>query len=171
MSKRVQVVLADPVAARLNELADAAGEPVATLAAGIVRDGVIRSAKNGKTTPPTVPPRTAGTTDRRPPWLEPYGGDEHWRRETWGAIVALHGRYPRQLEHLKDGWWNDEGTTEILCALAAWRGEIDSSGRDPREELAFHHQLADYAHTLRHQGGGVSETWIPGAPPPEWTEG
>ncbi len=65
----------------------------------------------------------------------------------WGSIVALHGRYPRHLEHLKDGWWDDEATAETLCALAVWRAEIDQHGRDPREELAFHHQLADYAHT------------------------
>lgn len=100
MSKRVQVVLADPVAAQLHELADAAGEPLATLAARIVRDGVARAVKDGKITAAAAPPTTAATTDRRPRWLEPYGGDEQWRRETWGAIVALHGRYPRQLEHL-----------------------------------------------------------------------
>jgi hypothetical protein len=171
VSQRLQVVLPDPVAAQLHELADAAGEPVATLAARIVRHGVARAGKDGKLAARAAPPRTAATTDRRPPWLEPYGGDAQWRRETWGAIVALHGRYPRQLEHLKDGWWNDEATTEMLGALAAWRSEIDSSGRDPREELAFHHQLADYAHTLRRQGGGVESAWQPGVPPAEWTEG
>ena len=121
MSKRLQIVLPDPVAAQLHELGDAAGEPVATLAARIVRDGVARAVKDGKITVPAAPPTTAATTDRRPPWLEPYGGDEQWRRETWGAIVALHGRYPRQLEQLKDGWWNDEATTETLAAFAAWR--------------------------------------------------
>ena len=86
----------------------------------------------------------------------------------WGAIVALHGRYPRLLEALKEGWWRDEVHTEILCALAVWRGEIDDAGENPREELAFHRQLADYAQTLRQQGGGVSKAWKPGAPPPEW---
>jgi hypothetical protein len=171
VSKRLQVVLADPAAAQLHDLAHAAGEPVATLAARIVRDGVARAVKDRKVTARAASPTVAPTTGRRPPWLEPYGGDEQWQRETWGAIVALHGRYPRQLEHLKDGWWNDEATTETLGALATWRSEIDSSGRDPREELAFQHQLADYAHVLRQQGGGVSETWIPGAPPPEWIDG
>lgn len=170
MSQRVQIVVPDVIATQLGELAGAVGEPVATLAARFVRDGVVRAGTDGKLAPPAGP-TTATMTDRRPSWLEPYGGDDQWRRETWGAIVALHGRYPRQLEHLKDGWWNDEATTETLGALAAWRSEIDNAGRDPREEIAFQHQLADYAHVLRQQGGGVSETWIPGAPPPEWTDG
>lgn len=36
------------------------------------------------------------------------------------------------------------------------------------DELAFQYQLADYAQRLRQQGGGVTKTWKPGAPPPEW---
>jgi len=161
MSHRVQIVIPDAVAARLEEMARTAGEPVATLAARIVRDGVERAASDSKTKEPAASSRTAETAHRRPPWLEPYGGDERWRRETWGAIVALHGRYPRHLQHLKDGWWKHESTTETLAALAAWRSEIDSFGSDPREELAFHHQLGDFAHTLHKQGGGVSQTWHP----------
>jgi hypothetical protein len=35
----------------------------------------------------------------------------------WGSIVALHGRYPRALEHLKEGWWEDAAHVETLCAL------------------------------------------------------
>jgi hypothetical protein len=169
MSHRIQIVIPDHLATKLGELAETAGEPVATLAARIVRDGVHHVAGAEKITAPALP-TAAATPDRRAPWLEPYGGGEQWRRATWGAIVALHGRYPRQLEHLKEGWWNDEATIEMLGALAAWRSEIDSSGRDPREELAFHHQLADYAHVLRQRGGGVSDTWLPGAPPPEWID-
>jgi hypothetical protein len=168
VSKRVQLVLADPVSAQLHELADAAGEPVATLAARMVRDGVARGVRDGKVKAAAAPPHTAAATDRRPPWLESYGGDEQWRREMWGSVVALHGRYPRHLEYLKDGWWEDEATAETLRALAVWRAEIDQHGRDPREELAFHHQLADTAHTLRQQGGGVERTWKPGAPPGDW---
>lgn len=168
MSKRVQVVLADPVAAQLHELADAAGEPVATLAARIVRDGVAHAGASPKRRLARPSPPASGTPAVRPAWLEPYGGDPAWWREMWGAIVALHGRYPRHLEYLKDGWWEDEATAETLCAVAVWRAEIDEHGRDPREELAFHHQLADIAHTLRQQGGGVDKTWGPGAPPERW---
>jgi hypothetical protein len=87
----------------------------------------------------------------------------------WGAIVGLHGRYPRHLEHLHTGWWRDEAHTETLCALAIWRAEIDEAGEDPREELALQHQLAEYARTLRQQGGGVEMTWQPGASPEAWS--
>jgi hypothetical protein len=86
----------------------------------------------------------------------------------WGAIVALHGRYPLQLQSLQDGWWTDDSQTETLCALAVWRTELDDAGQDPREELAFQNQLADYSQTLQRQGGGVTKAWTPGPPPPEW---
>jgi hypothetical protein len=168
MSQRLQIVLPDPVATQLQELAASAGEPLATLAGRIVRDGIARAAKDHKITASAAPARKAATLDRRPPWLEPYGGDPAWWREMWGSVVALHGRDPRPLEHLKDGWWEDEATAETACALAVWRAEIDHHGRDPREEFAFHHQLADIAGTLRQQGGGVENRWTPGAPPERW---
>ena len=76
-------------------------------------------------------------SDKRPPWLEPYGGDAEWRSWMWGGIVALHGRYPTALAELKDGWWKSEAHVETLCALVVWRQWIDDAGRDPREELAF----------------------------------
>ncbi len=168
MSQRLQIVLPDPVATQLQELAASAGEPLATLAGQLVRNGVALASQDHKITASAAPPRKAATIDGRPPWLEPYGGDPVWWQEMWGAIVALHGRYPRHLEHLKNGWWEDEATAETLCAIAVWRSEIDQHGRDPREELAFHDQLADIAHTLRQQGGGVESTWKPGAPPERW---
>jgi hypothetical protein len=87
----------------------------------------------------------------------------------WGAIVALHGRYPRQLGTLKDEWWTDASHTETLCALAVWRAEIDDTGQDPREELSFQAQLLDYSQVLGQEGGGVTKAWKPGAPPDEWT--
>ena len=89
----------------------------------------------------------------------------------WGQVVALHGRYPRHLAGLMDDWWTDHSHTETLCALAIWRAEIDDTGQDPREELAFQNQLADYSHALRQQGGGVTKAWKPGAPPEEWAVG
>jgi hypothetical protein len=113
----------------------------------------------------------AAKTGERACWLEPWGGDADWRAEMWGQIVALHGRYPRTLAYLKDEWWTEEQHTETLCALAVWRSELDDAGVDPREELAFHAQLADYAQTLRQEGGGVTKAWKPGAPPDEWTRG
>lgn len=86
----------------------------------------------------------------------------------WGAVVALHARYPRLLETVKDGWWYDDAHTEVLCALAVWRQEIDDAADSPREELAFHRELAEYSLTLRQQAGGVAKSWKPGAPPTDW---
>ncbi len=168
MSQRLQIVLPDPVLTQLQELAAGADEPLATLAARILRDGLAPRGTHGKAIAAKPAPSADSDAGTRPPWLEPYGGDPAWRQETWGAIVALHARYPRQLEHLKHGWWTEESQTETLCALTVWRAEIDDAGRDPREELAFHHQLSEFAHTLRQQGGGVAKTWTPGAPPEEW---
>jgi hypothetical protein len=169
MSRPLKIVLPDPDAARLEELARAAGQATATLAAHMVRHALARAAKDGHVramrSVPAAPPRAGA---KRPGWLEPYGGSASWRAETWGAILALHGRYPRMLRALKDGWWVDHVHLETLCALAAWRSLIDDGGQDPREELAFHAQLADYAHTVRAEGGGVTKAWQPGAPPADW---
>jgi hypothetical protein len=169
MSQRRQIVLPDPVDQQLRELAASADTPPSTLAAHIVEAGVAQAANDGKVRPLRPTPALVGAGgDERAPWLEPYGGDTEWRRQMWGAIVALHGRYPTQLANLKDKWWTDESTTETLSALAIWRAELDDTGRDPRDELAFQNQLADYSQLLRQQGGGVTKAWQPGAPPPEW---
>ncbi|MFZ1154083.1 MAG: hypothetical protein WAN93_04180 [Solirubrobacteraceae bacterium] len=171
MSQRRQIVLADPVDLQLRELAAAADTPPSTLAAQLVTGGVAQAANDGKVRPLRPAHVLVGTKGSdRAPWLQPYGGDPDWSKQMWGAIVALHGRYPTQLEKLKEEWWKDESQTETLCALAVWRAELDDSGQDPREELAFQNQLADYAQVLRQQGGGVTKTWTPGGPPPEWAE-
>jgi hypothetical protein len=169
VSHKVQVVLPDPVARQLQELAAAGGEPPSTLAAQLVRHGVALAAKEGRVRPLRGAPVLTGSNGaKRPRWLEPYGGERAWRAQMWGAIVALHGRYPRALAALKEGWWSDEAHAERLCALAVWRSDLDEEGVDPREELAFHNNLADYTHVLRQEGGGVSRAWKPGAPPREW---
>jgi hypothetical protein len=171
MSRKIQIVLPEPVALQLQELADSRGEPLATFARQLVRDGIALAATEDRVRAPAASASNPSSRGGRPRWLEPYGRDSAWRQEMWGAVVALHGRYPRHLEHLHTGWWSDESQAEMLCALAVWRADIDDAGQDPREELAFHHQLAEYAHTLRQQGGGVEKTWTPGAPPPEWIDG
>jgi hypothetical protein len=171
VSQRFQIVLPDPAAAQLRELAVGAGEPPSTVAGNLVRTGVAEAVQSGRIHRGATRSHArlqGAKRAERPPWCEPYGGDPLWRQRMWGAIVALHGRYPRLLEALKDGWWTDEIHVEILCALAVWRGEIDDAGEDPREELAFHRQLADYAGVLRQQGGGVMKAWTPGAPPDDW---
>jgi len=169
MSKKIQVVLPDPIAIQLQELANAADEPQSTLAALILRHGVAQAAKDGMVRPLRQAAITVGANGERAHWLEPYGGDADWRQGMWGAIVALHGRYPKALANLKEDWWASEAHTEILCALATWRAELDDTGVDPRDELAFHTQLADYSNTLRAEGGGITTTWAPGPPPDEWS--
>jgi hypothetical protein len=172
MSQRLQIVLPDPVANQLSALAESADEPSSTLAGQMVRNGVALAAKHGKVRRLRSAPVLIGGNDgERALWLEPYGGDGAWRQRMWGAIVALHGRYPRALSNLRDGWWEDESHTETLCALAVWRQQLDDSGQDPREELYFQTQLFDYARQLRQEAGGVTKAWKPGAPPDEWTPG
>lgn len=171
MSRPIKIVLPDPVAVQLGDLAASADEAPATLASQMVRDGVAVAAKDGKVRRVNLGVVVGRKAGGRPPWLAPYGGDSEWQSQMWGAIVALHGRYSRALGVLKDEWWTDESHTETLCALAVWRAEIDDAGQDPREELAFQAQLADYSHALRQEGGGVTKAWKPGAPPNEWAGG
>lgn len=138
----------------------------------MVREGIAEAAASGQVHPPRARPAPvaleAPEEDRRPPWLEPYGGDPEWRSWMWGGIVALYGRYPAALDGLKDGWWKSETHVETLCALVVWRQWIDDAGRDPREELAFQVQLSDYGLALRQEGGGVTRAWKPGAAPDGW---
>jgi hypothetical protein len=100
MSQRLQIVLPDPLALQLREFAAGADTPPSTLAAQIVGNGVALAAKDGKVRPLRSAPVFVGGRGRE--WLEPYGGDPGWRKQMWGAVVALHGRYPTKLEALKD---------------------------------------------------------------------
>jgi hypothetical protein len=147
------------------------GEPVATVATQIVRQH-LEMTRNGSSTPKTgasAPAALGKISSGRPPWLRPYGGDREWSELMWGSILALHGRYPRVLGHLKDGWWNDAAHVETLCALVVWRDWLDESGRDPREELAFQFQLYNFGRSLRQEGGGVTKASKPGVAPTDWT--
>ena len=165
MSSRIKITLPDEVAARLDEMAAASGEPVARLAGHMLRDGLARlsAAAHGNGSTPLDELAVA-----RPAWLEPYGGDREWRQLTWGAIIALHTRYPDELKGLKVGWWDDEAKVETLCAFAHWRQRIDDAGRDPREELDFQFSLIEFGRRLSQEGGGVAREWKPGAAPDEW---
>jgi hypothetical protein len=169
MSHHIKVVLPDPTSQQLHELAAALDKPPATLASQLIQTAVAQAARDGQVRyPRQAPALTRHSGNQRASWLEPYGGDPAWRQQMWAAILALHGRYPQQLQYLKDEWWADNATTETLCALAAWRQEIDDTSQDPRDELAFHHQLTDYARTLRQHGGGITNTWNPNLPPEDW---
>jgi hypothetical protein len=169
MSRKYQITLPVPVADQLEELAAAADQPPSTLAGQFVRSEAARAATDGKVRRLRQAPVTAlATRGTRARWLEPYGGDAGWRADMWGQIVALHGRYPKALACLQQGWWNESELTEVLGALAVWRAELDDAGADPQEELAFRLQLSELSHALRQAGGGVTKAWKPGALPDEW---
>lgn len=168
-SRRIKITLPATLADKLDKLAHRAGERPAKVAAQIIRQAI----DNDHQAPTTRDDDTRrenehGYDDNRAPWLEPYGGSREWRGLTWGAIVGLHARYPHVLSSLKDKWWRNATHLETLSALAYWRQWIDDAGRDPREELAFQIQLADYGRALRQESGSVINAWQPGAPPIDW---
>lgn len=171
MSHRMKITLPDPLMAQLQELAANTGEPVSRVATRMVCDGLAeRHAAHGNHTNTSTPMVLDDSDfDRHAPWIEPFMGDPEWKAQMWGSIVALHGRYPLALSHLKAGWWKDSSHVETLCALVVWRDWIDVAADDPRHELAFQTQLSDYSVSLRQEGGGVTSAWKPGAPPVEWS--
>lgn len=175
MSRRIQLMLPDPAAEQLAEEARAAGRPLGTHASQILQAHLAESTDLDRPRP-VRRARSRGRSPAakgagRPPWLPPHSARRAWRAEMWGAILALHDRYPEQLAPLQDGWWESEAHVERLCALVAWRRQLDTDAADPREELAFHVQLEDYSRSLRQKGGGITRAWTPGAPPTQWGEG
>ncbi len=173
MTHRIKITLPESTIGELRSAAAAGGEPMARLAARLISDGLAASGGEPKLDP--LPHRADPDTSseqphhgRRARWIEPFDDKQEWRREMWGAIVELHARYPRELGHLKDGWWDHTAHVETLCALTVWRDWIDQVADDPREEFIFHAQLEDYGRTLRQEGGGVSAVWQPDAPPTGW---
>jgi hypothetical protein len=172
MDRRVRMTLSKPVVCALEAMADESDEPVARVAARLLRDR-LDELSAGTVSPPRRESAAlrAGAGPRsgeRAPWLEPYGGDRDWRLRTWGAIVAIYGRYPVELSALKQGWWNDNAHLETLSALAYWRQLLDDAAYDPVEELSFQLHIADFGRQLAQEGGGVTKAWTPGAPPADW---
>jgi hypothetical protein len=172
MSQRLKITLSDAAIAELKRRAERAGEPVARIAARRVSQLAEHNpdADYAAASTPAVIEDDDLDVDRHAPWIEPVMGDPAWRRRMWGSIVALHGRYPHALAHLKEGWWNNSSHVETLCALVVWRDWIDVAADDPRHELAFQAQLVDFSLLLRQEGGSVTTAWQPGAPPVKWTE-
>lgn len=166
MSRPIKIVLPDGTAERLHALADETGETQATLAARLVKERLEHPDRDGNLRRVSRPGPT-----RRPPWLEPEHDQAAWRAEMWTAVVALHRRYPQQLAGLQDGWWEQPSHHETVAALAVWRAQLDHAATDPREELLFQAQLAEYGEILRAVGRGVASAWRPGAPPDGWATG
>jgi hypothetical protein len=168
MSQRLKITLSDAAMAELRGVAARDGVPIARVAAERLSQTspTARSSDGTSHLPALIDDDLAD--DRHAPWIEPVMGDLEWRRRMWGSIAALHGRYPRHLSHLREGWWKDSSHVETLCALVVWRDWIDVAAEDPRHELAFQAQLSDFSHQFRQEGGGVTTAWKPSALPPEW---
>jgi hypothetical protein len=168
MDRRVRITLPEPLVRVLERMADEAGEPVARVAAQLIRSQLDQLSTGGRRVPSThgaAPDRRPG---ERPPWLEPYGGERTWRARMWGEIVALYGRYPVRLRGLQEGWWNDAAHLEQVCALVCWRRLLDDASRDPVEELSFQVHIAELGRAIDREPGGVTRAWTPGAPPDDW---
>lgn len=170
MSRRLKITLPDPLMAHLEALAHERREPVSRVAARFLSAGIDTRTQEppSEAVTPFSDPLTEPGSDRRAPWIEPLDDARTWRQLMWGGICALHGRYPEALGHLKEGWWKNSSHVETLCAMVVWRDWIDFAADDPRHELAFQAQLADYGRVLRQEGGGVATAWAPGAAPADW---
>lgn len=170
MSRKLQLRIPEPAAQALEELAGMAGQPVAGLASQLLQRAVANQAR--RNAPPATPaPSFQDSADteapERPAWLEPYGGDRTWRAVTWGAIAALHSRYPHQLRALQEDWWQDSAQLEQLSALAHWRAHLDEHATDPREELYFHDTLNRLARRLTEKPGTTGR-WNANTIPTGW---
>ena len=119
MSQRLKITLFRRSNGELKRRAERAREPVARIAAQMVSQLAEHNpdADHAATSTPAVIDDDDLDVDRHAPWIELIMGDPAWRRRMWGSIVALHGRYPHALAHLKDGWWEDSFHVETLCAL------------------------------------------------------
>lgn len=177
MSRRLHVTLPEPVAEQLRDLAELADQPPGRLAGTLLQKAIAQARRNGLPACPPSPPsppladtghRDANATPgERPPWLQPYENPHAWRALAWGAIAALHSRYPRQLEALQENWWEDNDLLERLCAVAHWRQQLDEHASDPREEIYFHDTLANLARFLSQQPGTHGK-WDPNVIPAGW---
>ena len=169
MSYRIQVTIADDVADELDRCAEMAGQPASRIAATLITLALTSHTNTARHDPTPARSRGAERAATRPPsWIEPIAPDERraWRSELWAAVLALCARYPKELQQLEASWWRNRARTEQLGALDAWRLAIDQTASDPREELAFHDQLADLRYVLEH----TPDTFTPGPPPHEWLD-
>jgi hypothetical protein len=162
--------LPDPAHATLEQRAQEAGEPLASTASGLLRavlqDGETKPARPVRN-PRPGPRSRPGSPVPGAPWIA-SDEDPDWHKNTWGAIVALHRRYPRVLAKLEHDWHEYPERAETLAALAIWRANIDTSAEDPREELAFHNALQQLARTLD-QTPGIGRPFKAGRTMPvEW---
>jgi hypothetical protein len=133
MGQRLKITLSDAVMAELRGTAASDGVPIARVAAERLSQTTPTDRSNDGDSVSSLPALIDDDLidDRHAPWIEPVMGDLGWRWRMWGSIAALHGRYPRQLAYLREGWWKDSSHVETLCALVVWRDWIDVAAEDP----------------------------------------
>lgn len=152
--KRLTIRLPDPAHETLEQRATEAGEPLASMAAGLLRTAIDDDVNPARRLPSERPTTRRPTATSGPPWL-PAEGDKEWGPNMWAAIVALHKRYPGALAKLEHDWHERRERAETLAALAIWRANIDAAAEDPREELAFHNAIQQLARILDQTPGVV----------------
>jgi len=152
--------------AELRDVAARDGVPIARVAAE-------RLSQTPRATEATTQPircqhssTTTSLTIATRPGSSPSWATKGWRRRMWGSIAALYGRYPRQLAHLREGWWKDFSHVETLCALVVWRDWIDVAAEDPRHELAFQAQLTDFSQHSDKKAAALRRPGSQGQPRP-----
>lgn len=99
MSYRMKITLPDPTMTQLEALAEQRGEPASRVATQIVCAGLTenKDLRRDHALIAASSPTETPDSDRHAPWIEPVLGDPEWRSVMWGSIVALYGRYPREL--------------------------------------------------------------------------
>jgi hypothetical protein len=173
MSHRLQVTVADEVADELERRGHVSGQPASRIAARLIDlalAGNPTRSRNGS--PQSDEPGGRHVAPTQTSWLEPADPVDRrwWRSEMWGTVVALHARYPVEMADLEALWWQSTARVEQLGALGTWRLQIDRGCLDPREELAFHAQLADFQRVLEQTPGVGGAGFQPNAPPFEWLD-
>lgn len=144
--RQVMVRFTEAELAALQASAELHQTPPATLAARIVRDGIMGQ----RIPPPATPPPPAAPTENVS-WVRP-GVSAHWPRydgqtatawEEWAwAIGALMRENYPDLAKARGGlpahWIHDRFARDSLLALAQWRMDLDDGVHDdPRMELAW----------------------------------
>lgn len=173
MSRKLQLTLPQPVAEQLWQLAADADQPPGRLARQLLENAIGRLAEgaHGEPLPPAVTSRSApiSTGDPAPPpWIEPPGADTQWRSLAWGAVAALHARYPQHLAAIPADWWQHNHHLERITALAHWRHQLDDAATDPRDELHFHEALTRLASEFDQASSSAQRPWSPADMPSAW---
>lgn len=83
----------------------------------LLTHALANATRNGRLPPARIPAGTSPAPQSMASPLPVPLPEQQIPRGTWAAIVALHARYPKELERLKDGWWEDNSQTETLTAL------------------------------------------------------